>query len=265
MRHAVAAVNRILSDIAWPAISGSGRRSILEPISDSVRELFGRGRSTTAVGSSGSRPARQPLAADSSAVGAAFHRIADRLAQSEGFERLVPVGVCLLLVAAAALSSLPVVASASAAARPTLQPVLGAAEPSATNGLTSAAATTDAADLYLGDGSIPNTMQNPGVGTDATSMLLTYTVQQGDTLDQIAGSFGLATSTVYWANKAQLPDPASLATRPAAPHSADGRPPREGGGQGHARHAGGQVQGLGAGHRRCQQPAGREDRARARR
>jgi murein DD-endopeptidase MepM/ murein hydrolase activator NlpD len=143
-------------------------------------------------------------------VGAAFHRIADRLAQSEGFERLVPVGVCLLLVAAAALSSLPVVASASAAARPTLQPVLGAAEPSATNGLTSAAGTTDAADLYLGDGSIPNTMQNPGVGTDATSMLLTYTVQQGDTLGKIAGSFGLATSTVYWANKAQLPDPASL-------------------------------------------------------
>ncbi len=53
-------------------------------------------------------------------------------------------------------------------------------------------------------------MQNPGVGTDATSMLLTYTVQQGDTLGKIAGSFGLATSTVYWANKAQLPDPASL-------------------------------------------------------
>lgn len=41
-------------------------------------------------------------------------------------------------------------------------------------------------------------------------MLLTYTVQQGDTLGKIAGSFGLATSTVYWANKAQLPDPASL-------------------------------------------------------
>jgi murein DD-endopeptidase MepM/ murein hydrolase activator NlpD len=41
-------------------------------------------------------------------------------------------------------------------------------------------------------------------------MLLTYTVQPGDTLNQIAGKFDLATPTVYWANKAQLPDPGSL-------------------------------------------------------
>ena len=65
-------------------------------------------------------------------------------------------------------------------------------------------------DIYLGDGSIPNTLQNPGVGMDARSLLRTYTVVAGDTLGKIAARFGLATATIYWANKAQLPDPASL-------------------------------------------------------
>jgi murein DD-endopeptidase MepM/ murein hydrolase activator NlpD len=65
-------------------------------------------------------------------------------------------------------------------------------------------------DIYLGDGSIPNTLQNPGTGIDARTLLRTYTVVAGDTLSQIAGRFGLAASTIYWANKAQMPDPASL-------------------------------------------------------
>jgi murein DD-endopeptidase MepM/ murein hydrolase activator NlpD len=126
-------------------------------------------------------------------------------------DRLVPVGVCLLLVAAAVVSSLPVVKSASAAARPTPASTgLGAADPSASSDPTGSSAFTEVSDLYLGDGSIPNTMQNPGVGTDAKSMLLTYTVQPGDTLNQIARKFELATPTIYWANKAQLPNPDSL-------------------------------------------------------
>jgi murein DD-endopeptidase MepM/ murein hydrolase activator NlpD len=204
----MAAVNRILSRIPWPAIAGSGWRTIVAPISASLRELVGTGGSA-AEDSSGNSRGTGPPAADSSGRIAALRRLGDRLARSEGIERLVPVGICLLLVAAAAVSSLPVVASASAAEPPSPAPLFGVAEPSAT-GVIVAAGTPDAGSLYLGDGSIPNTMQNPGLGTDAASMLLTYTVQQGDTLGKIAGSFGLATSTVYWANKAQLPDPGAL-------------------------------------------------------
>ena len=65
-------------------------------------------------------------------------------------------------------------------------------------------------DLYLGDGSIPNTLQNPGVGTDAASLLKTYTVRSGDTLAGIARRYQLATSTVFYANKSQLANPASI-------------------------------------------------------
>jgi len=47
-------------------------------------------------------------------------------------------------------------------------------------------------DVYLGDGSIPNTLQNPGTGTDARSLLRTYAVKSGDNLAAIANHFGLA-------------------------------------------------------------------------
>ncbi|MGZ6273511.1 MAG: M23 family metallopeptidase [Candidatus Limnocylindrales bacterium] len=142
--------------------------------------------------------------------------MAETLDRHDLLERLIPVGICLLLVAAAVVSSLPVVKSASAAAPPrATSPALGLASPAAAGDPTYSPGSADAANLgagnpYLGDGSIPNTMQNPGVGTDAKSMLLTYTVQPGDTLNRIGGKFDIAASTIYWANKAQLPNPDSL-------------------------------------------------------
>ncbi|MGD0249189.1 MAG: M23 family metallopeptidase [Candidatus Limnocylindrales bacterium] len=134
---------------------------------------------------------------------------AARLADRGGLERFVPIGICALLVLAALVSSLPEASPASAAARSSAQREPGAA-PLVQYGEGDGALASDSSDLYLGDGSIPNTLQNPGVGTDATSLLRTYTVVAGDTLGKIAARFSLATATIYWANKAQLPDPSSL-------------------------------------------------------
>ncbi len=132
-----------------------------------------------------------------------------RLADRGGLDRLVPIGICALLVLAALFSSLPDASAASAGARPSGQREFGAA-PLIGYGEGDGPQASDVSDIYLGDGSIPNTLQNPGVGTDAASLLRTYTVVAGDTLGKIAGRFGLATATIYWANKAQLPDPSSL-------------------------------------------------------
>ncbi len=209
MHLAAAAVNRILARVALHVPSSAGLRSILRPVSESVSELIGRGRTPATPGSPGASASRTSAAARSSAPRPAYRRIAENLAGHDVFERLVPIGVCLLLVAAAVVSSLPVVSSASAAALPGAAPVLDAAALQATDGVQGGPG-ADGVGQYLGDASIPNTMQNPGVATDATSLLLTYTVQSGDTLSEIAGRFGLATSTVYWANKAQLPDPGSI-------------------------------------------------------
>ena len=137
-------------------------------------------------------------------------------ARRDGVERLVPVGLCALLVAAAVISSLPEVpaakAAASAQASAQAASVAGAvaAAPGPQFGQGDGPLAADYNDIYLGDGSIPNTLQNPGTGIDARTLLRTYTVVAGDTLGAIAGRFGLAPSTIYWANKAQMPDPASL-------------------------------------------------------
>jgi len=142
-----------------------------------------------------------------------IRRAAARLSRRDGVERLVPVGVCALLVLAAVVSSLPEVSPASAAARPTYGAQFSAAVgavPKAQFGPGDGPLAANSSDLYLGDGSIPNTLQNPGVGVDARALLQTYTVQAGDTLGLIAGRFGLAASTVYWANQSQLPNPAAI-------------------------------------------------------
>jgi murein DD-endopeptidase MepM/ murein hydrolase activator NlpD len=139
-----------------------------------------------------------------------------RMSRNDGLERLIPVGLCVLLAAAAFVSTLPVVSPASAAPRPTnvtalnVTATVGGAAPDARYGNGDGPLAPDVNDLYLGDGSIPNSLQNPGVALDAKAQLRTYAVQAGDTLNGIAYQFGLAPSVIYWTNKAQMPDPASL-------------------------------------------------------
>ena len=139
-----------------------------------------------------------------------------RLSNNDGLERLIPVGLCVLLAAAAVVSTLPVVSPASAAQRlpnvaaMNVTAAIGGAAPDARYGIGDGPGAPDVNDLYMGDGSIPNSLQNPGVGMDAKTQLRTYAVQSGDTFNQIAGQFGLAPSTLYWANKSKVPDPANL-------------------------------------------------------
>jgi murein DD-endopeptidase MepM/ murein hydrolase activator NlpD len=215
LRKAAAVVNRVLAQLALPGISADGLRAFLRPASDAVKELVGIGDSRLAA-----RPkaSRRQASTTSRTVGtsASIRRFGDSLADSEVFGHLVPVGVCLLLIAAAVVSSLPAVKPVSAAPRPSA--VITSAAAGAGGGDVASVrygpgdgpAAANYNDIYLGDGSIPNTMQNPGVGTDAKSMLLTYVVQPGDTLNKIAGKFGLAAPTIYWANKPSLPDPSAL-------------------------------------------------------
>lgn len=133
---------------------------------------------------------------------------AARLAGREGLERLLPIGVCGLLLTAALISSLPEVSPATASQAS--DAAAGAAAPLVHYGEGDGPLATGEGDIYLGDGSIPNTLQNPGVGTDASTLLRTYTVKKGDTLTGIANRFGLAPSTVYWANSSQIADPCVL-------------------------------------------------------
>lgn len=135
---------------------------------------------------------------------------AHALARWNGIDRLVPVAVCALVVAAAVISAVPGGPAVSAAPRPTLATRVGAVAPGAQFGTGDGPAAGDYSDLYLGDGSIPNTLQNPGVGIDAKALLTTYSVKSGDTLGGIAGKFGIAASTIYWANKAQIKNPSSI-------------------------------------------------------
>ena len=153
---------------------------------------------------------------DNSGVGdaaeplAGIRGIAAGLARRNGVERLAPVAVCALLVAAAVISIVPGGTPVSAAPRATPIVRAGAVAPGAQFGNGDGPAAGDYNDLYLGDGSIPNTLQNPALGTDAKALLQTYSVKAGDTLGGIAGKFGIAASTIYWANKAQLPNPSSI-------------------------------------------------------
>jgi murein DD-endopeptidase MepM/ murein hydrolase activator NlpD len=141
-------------------------------------------------------------------------RLLDRLLTREGLEHLLPVGVCALLVVAALASSVPVARTASAAAQPTFHAATsfapGGSAPRAVYGAGDGSAADETNDLYFGDGSILNIMQNASGGTDARSLLTAYTVQAGDTLSKIASRYGLATTTVYWANSSSLPDPTRL-------------------------------------------------------
>jgi len=139
-----------------------------------------------------------------------------RLSRNDGLERLIPVGLCVLLAAAAFVSTLPVVSPESVAPRPAnvtdmnVTAAVGGAAPDARYGNGDGPLAPDVNDVYLGDGSIPNSLQNPGVALDAKTQLQTYAVHSGDNFNGIAGQFGLAPSTLYWANRSKVPDPSSL-------------------------------------------------------
>ncbi len=91
---------------------------------------------------------------------------------------------------------------ASGAAGPTLAASLVALG----NATESPAATTSPAP---GDDSTPIAPQRP-LQADSRALMKRYGVEPGDTLGRIANKFGLAATTIYWANKSTLPDPQLL-------------------------------------------------------
>jgi murein DD-endopeptidase MepM/ murein hydrolase activator NlpD len=191
-------------------LGGIPLESVLQQASSVVNRLLGR------LSRIGGSPSKKAAAGDVTDPISRLREAALGFARGAGGQRLVPIGLCALLVAAAVISSLPevpaatVTASAQASAQAASVAGAVAAAPDPQFGQGDGPLAADYNDIYLGDGSIPNTLENPGTGIDAKTLLRTYTVVAGDTLSQIAGRFGLAPSTIYWANKAQMPDPASL-------------------------------------------------------
>ena len=196
-------------------------RSIVAPFFGSARELLG------------SDPGRlHPLAesrkvahvsAEEISHAAQVHRAEivaaarSRLIHPDRRERLVPIGVCALLVAAAALTSLPTVGTVSGGAGPTYgtRVVIGGLDGNSgasTSDVTGPTASTapSGLDYYAGDIAIPNTLAGPEVASNGAGLLTTYVVQAGDTLGHIAAQFGVSGTTLYWANKNSLPDPESI-------------------------------------------------------
>jgi len=146
--------------------------------------------------------------------GAAASRVVARLRASDGLERLLPIALCALLAGAALISSLPAPRPVSASVA-TAQPVsvanaTGGSVPDLLYGPGDGPSAPDVSDLYFGDGTIANTMQNRAAGSDVRALLGSYTVKSGDTISKIAARFGLASTTIYWANKAVITDPTRL-------------------------------------------------------
>jgi murein DD-endopeptidase MepM/ murein hydrolase activator NlpD len=112
----------------------------------------------------------------------------------------LPLGLGVALVFLLVIGSLPEALPSQGA---TSSPGLAAAvQPSVAPPSAQPSATAPAAPA-------PNVGRRMAVD-DARALIQSYTVQPGDTLDRIAGSFGLSPATIYWANKKALPDPQSL-------------------------------------------------------
>ncbi len=183
-------------------------RPQLETVLTQPRDVVGRigARFDSFAHAAVARLRRHP-AADSFAP---LRRVGARFSRTDGLEHLIPVGLCLLLAAAALVSTLPVASRASAAVVPTAgTAVVGEAVPSAQFGQGDGPLASDSGNAYLGDGSIPNVLGRP-IEADTLALMQTYVVQPGDTLARVASEFGLAVTTIYWANKSTLADPQLL-------------------------------------------------------
>jgi murein DD-endopeptidase MepM/ murein hydrolase activator NlpD len=174
-------------------------RSIAVPLATPFAEVLGSERKAFAA-----PPPSRPSGFDAGLIAVGRHR------------RIVPIGACLLLVAAAAINSLaPVSAAAGAGGGPGSDMGIDsqiASDPSLSPG-------ASAVDIYAGDGTVYNTIQSSdaGAGPDpspgATAGLgdfQWYAVRGGDGLKKIGARFGISANTLYWANVSRVPDPSAI-------------------------------------------------------
>jgi murein DD-endopeptidase MepM/ murein hydrolase activator NlpD len=212
-------------------------RSIVAPFFGSATELLGgdpgrlhplaQSRKLVEVGADGLSYASH---IDRARIAAALR---SRMISPARPERLVPIGVCALLVAAAALSSLPPVGTANGGAAPTYGPRVVIAGLDNTGTIANTGGTDNTAGTggtggsvvaptpldtaagaglayYPSDVAISNTLAGPEVGTGGTGVVSSYVVASGDNLGAIAAKFGISLTTLYWANKSALTDVASI-------------------------------------------------------
>ena len=118
-----------------------------------------------------------------------------------GRRGVVAVAVCLVLVASAAMASLPMSQPGTAANDGTTVAAIGAS-PSPSDSPSDSPSPSPQA-----SSAAPATAQ-PRVGTAIPgSAFLAYKVRAGDTLSRIANSFELSATTLYWANSTNVSDP----------------------------------------------------------
>jgi murein DD-endopeptidase MepM/ murein hydrolase activator NlpD len=170
-------------------------REAIRPVGDSVGELLGGSRTAGATAPAG---ATGPAGA-----------LGWPLAQVRRHRHLLPLGVCLLLVAVAAVSAMtPVSASGAPAATP--------GDSSATAGPDSGTdlgvdetAVDQGVGSDLGDSNIYNVIQTVAIAPGSGDFQI-YVVMGGDSLSKIAAKFGLSRNSIYWANTSRLPNPSSI-------------------------------------------------------
>lgn len=192
-------------------------RSAVRPVEDSVGELLGGDRTVRATAAQAPADRGAGTAALATATTSAsgprapgsVEALDGLVTRVKRHHRLVSLGACLLLVAVAAVSTMPPVSAAGAPA-PT---------PDASSVVDSSGTVTDQGSNQtptepgvvadLGDTTVYNVIQSVAVAPGSGGFQI-YAVRSGDGLNKIAGKFGLSGNTIYWANTSRLPNPASI-------------------------------------------------------
>jgi murein DD-endopeptidase MepM/ murein hydrolase activator NlpD len=162
------------------------------------------GAATSGAATSGaaSSDASTPAIAPASDGG----RSSARSSNSRDRGRLLPAAVCIVALVVAVIAPLPGAAAGSAAPNTS-----SAADLAVAQGDPSGSPDPSTTPVPItGDGSILNYQGKQPVTYDSRALLISYTVKSRDTLGKIASKYGLAVTTVYWANKATLKNPQVL-------------------------------------------------------
>jgi murein DD-endopeptidase MepM/ murein hydrolase activator NlpD len=132
-----------------------------------------------------------------------------RLARIRGPERLAPLAVCALLIAAALFSVLPSAGAATAPGAGYSEYGMGlAGDPEA--GGPGGQGYDLAGASYPPELAIVNQVQQLAATPTPRTEFVWYVVRNGDSLRSIAARYGISIETLYFANKKSLPDPGSI-------------------------------------------------------
>jgi murein DD-endopeptidase MepM/ murein hydrolase activator NlpD len=134
-----------------------------------------------------------------------------RLAKFPWRERLVPIGLCVLVAASILLSALPTVGASGKGdgAAYHAQYGMGLDDQIDQSG-DALPLDNDGLSTYPPELVIVNALQNPPATTAPRTEFVWYVVKNGDSVRAVAARYGLRLETLYNANKKSLPDPESI-------------------------------------------------------